>query len=95
MYLAILLSRTMTIAGLVQDLKTASSKWLKAQSPALSLSGWQSGYGVFSVGPSDSDALCSYIDEQEEHHRNRTFQDEYRAFLNKYGVKFDERYVWD
>jgi hypothetical protein len=56
---------------------------------------WQRGYGVFSVGPSDLDALLAYIDRQEEHHRTRTFQDEYRAFLAKYAVAYDERYAWD
>jgi hypothetical protein len=47
------------------------------------------------VGPSDLNALLNYIDIQEEHHRTRTFQDEYRAFLKKYGIDCDERYVWD
>ena len=52
-------------------------------------------YGAFSVGPSDLKALLDYIDNQEEHHRTRSFQDEYRAFLKKYGIECDERYVWD
>jgi hypothetical protein len=56
---------------------------------------WQRGYGAFSVGPSDLNALLHYIDNQEEHHKTRTFQDEYRAFLTKYGIEYDERYVWD
>jgi hypothetical protein len=56
---------------------------------------WQRGYGVFSVGPVDLAVLLTYIDGQEEHHRTQTFQDEYRAFLKKYGIEFDERYVWD
>ena len=93
-HLAIQFSRTITIAALVEELKTSSSKWLKTQSSELSGFAWQRGYGVFSVGPSDLDALLAYIDNQEEHHRARTFQDEYRAFLTKYGVAFDERYVW-
>jgi REP element-mobilizing transposase RayT len=71
------------------------SKWLKTQAPALASFAWQRGYGAFSVGPSDLDALRHYIDTQEEHHRTRTFQEEYRAFLTKYGVEYDERYVWD
>jgi REP element-mobilizing transposase RayT len=94
-HLAIRLSRTITVAQLVQDLKTGSSKWLKAQSPELAQFAWQSGYGAFSVGPSDLNALIGYIDAQEEHHRRRSFQEEYRAFLKRYGVEFDERYVWD
>ncbi len=94
-HLAIRLSRTLTIADLVETLKTSSSKWLKTQSAGLSDFFWQRGYGCFSVAPADLMALTTYIDNQEEHHRTRTFQDEYRAFLNKYGVTYDEAYVWD
>ena len=94
-HLAVRLSRTLTMAKLIEELKTSSSKWLKIQSPALASFAWQRGYGAFSVGPSDLNALLHYIDTQEEHHRARTFQDEYRAFLTKYGIEYDERYVWD
>ncbi|HEU5123446.1 MAG TPA: IS200/IS605 family transposase [Verrucomicrobiae bacterium] len=94
-HLAIRLARTVTVADLVETLKTSSSKWLKTQSPALASFAWQRGYGAFSVGPSDLNALLHYIDNQDEHHRTRTFQDEYRAFLKKYGIDYDERYVWD
>jgi len=94
-HLAIRLSRTITTAKLVEELKTSSSRWLKTQSPALAKFAWQRGYGAFSVGPSDLDALTRYIDDQKHHHQKTSFQDEYRAFLIKYGVQFDERYVWD
>ena len=94
-HLAVRLARTVTLAKLIEELKTSSSKWLKTQSPTLAEFAWQRGYGAFSVGPSDLDALLHYIDNQEEHHRTRTFQDEYRAFLTKYGIDYDERYVWD
>jgi putative transposase len=94
-HLAIRISRTITIAQLVEELKTSSSKWLKTQSPTLAHFSWQRGYGAFSVGPSDLEALRTYIDSQEERHRTRTFQEEYRAFLKRYRVEFDERYVWD
>jgi putative transposase len=53
------------------------------------------GGGCFSVGPSDLDALRAYIDGQKEHHKTRTFQDEFRMFMKKYGVEYDEAYVWD
>jgi len=69
--------------------------WLKTKSPELRRFAWQRGYGVFSVGPTDLDALVAYIDGQEKRHRKLTFQDELRAFLNKYGVQYDERYLWD
>lgn len=94
-HLAIRLSRTITIAALVEALKTSSSKWLKTQSTDLGSFAWQRGYGVFSLNPGDRDALLVYIDGQEEHHRTHTFQEEYRVFLKDFGVAFDERYVWD
>ena len=94
-HLAIRLSRTITVADLVETLKTASSKWVKTQSPDLADFSCQRGYGCFSVGPSDLDALRAYIDDQENHHRTRTVQEELRMFLKKYGVEYDEAYVWD
>ncbi len=94
-HLGIRLSRTLTIAELIENLKTSSSKWLKTQSPSLATFSWQHGYGCFSVGPTDLDSLCAYIDKQEKHHQTRTFQDEYRMFLKKYGVEYDEAYMWD
>ena len=94
-HLAIGLSRTLSIAKLVEELKTSSSKWLKTQSPRLKDFAWQRGYGVFSVAPSDLGAVTQYIDRQEEHHRKASFQEEYRAFLVKYGIACDERYMWD
>jgi len=94
-HLAIRFSRTITIAELVETLKTSSSKWLKSKSSELAEFGWQRGYAVFSVGPGDLDLLIHYIDHQEEHHMRKSFKEEYSAFLTKYGVPFDERYVWD
>jgi REP element-mobilizing transposase RayT len=94
MHLAVRLSRTLTSAKLVEELKTQSSKWLKMQSPSLAAFAWQAGYGVFSLGASGQEALLRYIDGQEEHHKKRSFQDEYRALLKEYGVEFDEQYVW-
>lgn len=94
-HLAIRLSRTLTIADLVETLKTSSSKWLKTEHSTLSGFYWQRGYACFSVGPADLTALTTYIDNQEEHHRTHTFQEEFRAFLTKYGASYDEAYVWD
>lgn len=94
-HLAIRLSRTVALADLVSELKTSSSKWMKEQAPGLSKFSWQRGYGAFSIGPKDLEAVLAYIDGQEEHHRTKTFQDEYRGFLRHYGIEFDERYVWD
>jgi putative transposase len=93
-HLAVRMSRTITIAQLVEELKTSSSKWLKTQSPALTGFAWQGGYGAFSIGPASLETLTRYIDTQEEHHRKRSFQQEYREFLKRYDVAYDERYVW-
>ena len=94
-HLAIRLSRTLTTADLVETLKTSSSKWLKTQSAETAGFSWQRGYGCFSISPPDVEKLCAYIDGQEEHHRTRTFQEEFRTFLEKYRVEYDEVYVWD
>lgn len=94
-HLAIALSRTITIAKLVEKLKTSSSKWLKGQSPELREFAWQRGYGAFSVSPNHLEPLCRYIDNQEDHHKTLSFEDEYRDLLNKYGLNYDDRYMWD
>lgn len=94
-HLAIALSRKVSVSSLVEELKTTSSKWIKSSFPHLEKFSWQRGYGVFSVGPQDLPALVAYIDDQEQHHRVKTFQEEYRMFLQKYAVDYDEAYVWD
>jgi len=94
-HLAVRLSRTANVAKLVAELKASSSKWLKTKSLALAKFSWQRGYGAFSVGPADLRALVQYIDAQEMHHKKRPFQEEFRAFLKKYGVECDEQYLWD
>jgi REP element-mobilizing transposase RayT len=89
------MSKNHALAEVVETVKTSSSKWIKTQSPALHAFHWQSGYGGFSVSPSDVETAVEYIDRQEEHHRVVTFQEEYRKFLQTYGVEYDERYMWD
>ena len=89
------LSRTLTIAKMVEEVKKGSSKWVKTKAAALRNFHWQNGYGVFSVSPSRSPEVVQYIADQEEHHRRVTFEEEYRALLEKHGLEFDERYVWD
>ncbi|MFZ4768158.1 MAG: IS200/IS605 family transposase [Roseimicrobium sp.] len=89
------LARKLTIAAVVEKLKTSSSKWLKTKSPALREFHWQQGYGAFSVSQSDAEAVIAYVRNQEKHHQQMTFQGEYRKLLEKYEVPFDENYVWD
>jgi putative transposase len=83
------------VADLVKELKRESSLWVKSKWPALSEFHWQKGYGAFSISPKHVEPLRGYIDNQEDHHRKESFQDEFRRLLTKYGMDWDERYVWD
>lgn len=89
------LPRTFSQAELVEQIKKASSKWIKTLDPRYRGFFWQRGYGAFSVSQSQLKAVLGYVEKQQEHHRTRTFQEEYRELLRKHGVEFDERYVWD
>lgn len=93
-HLALTLPRTVT-QDLVKELKTASNHWLGKQDAVYEDFAWQRGYGIFSVGKSQLAALERYIDNQEAHHQRRTFQNEFRDLLERYGVSWDEAYVWD
>jgi putative transposase len=89
------LARTITVAQLVEDIKTSSSKWIKTKDPAFADFHWQKGYGAFSIGYLDADTVVSYIRNQEEHHRQTPYQDEFRNLMRQNNVEFDERYMWD
>lgn len=84
------LPATLTISKAVQLLKGNSSKWLHEQFPELWSFGWQEGYGAFSIGLSGVSTTKKYIAEQPEHHRRKTFQEEFRSFLDKHGLAYDE-----
>ena len=79
----------------VEQVKRESSKFVKTLGPNLDKFYWQRGYGIFSVSPTHRPAVVDYIENQVEHHRVKTFQEEYREFLGRYGIEFDERYVWE
>jgi REP element-mobilizing transposase RayT len=89
------LPRTLSQAQLIEQVKKASSKWIKTLDPRYRGFFWQCGYGAFSVSPSQLDGVLEYIETQQEHHRTRTFQEEYRELLRRHGVDFDERHVWN
>lgn len=89
------LSRTVTIAQLLEVLKRETSKWAKQRDATWSGFYWQGGYGAFSVSQSLLDQVIEYIERQPEHHQRLSFQDEFRALCAKHGVEIDERYVWD
>ena len=89
------LSRTCEAAEMVKEVKRASSVWVKNKASGLQDFAWQKGYGIFSIGFSQVNEVRDYIAGQEEHHRKVSFQDEFRKFLTRYEIEFDERYVWD
>ena len=80
---------------MVKELKRGSSLWLKTKSSGLEDFAWQNGYGIFSIGFSQIPIVRDYVEHQEEHHLQLSFQDEFRTLLTKYEIDFDERYVWD
>ena len=90
-----LLSRTRSVAEVVMDMKGQSSKWAKQVRLSLRKFQWQRGYGVFSVSESAVETVRSYINNQEEHHRRKSFKEEYLGFLEEHHVSFEEQYLWD
>ena len=88
------LSRTITIADFVKETKRISSGWIKERGSTYSGFHWQAGYGVFSVSQSEADVLIKYVQNQEEHHKRITFQEEFRRICERHGIVIDERYVW-
>jgi putative transposase len=86
------LPRTLSQAQLIEQIKKTSSKWIKTIDASYRGFFWQRGYGAFSVSPSQLEAVLQYVDGQQEHHRTRTFQEEYRELLRTHGVDFDEKF---
>ena len=89
------LSRDVTVKDLVAKIKADSSRWIKNQSPPIPDFYWQTGYGAFSVNPQESHAAVQYIADQSEHHKKRSFQEEFLLFLKKYNIEYDEKHLWD
>ena len=89
------LARACTAAERVKEVKRGSSLWAKQRDVRLREFGWQNGYGMFSIGASQTEDVRRYIAEQEQHHRQLSFQDEFRLLLKRYELAYDERYVWD
>ncbi len=89
------LSRTVTVSDAVEEVKKSSSKWIKTQDSAFAAFAWQAGYSAFAVSQSNVTTVRDYIANQQTHHETTTFEEEYRAFLERHRIAFDERYVWD
>ena len=90
-----ILSKNLPVSEVIGKAKRSSSKWVKTKGRERGKFSWQAGYGAFSVSQSNVEQVRKYIQRQEEHHRKKTFQDEFREFLKAYQVEYDERYIWD
>jgi putative transposase len=87
------LSKTMSLADLMEEIKRSSSKWIKTKDETFKNFYWQDGYGGFTVGWSQLEQVKSYIINQEQHHQKTGFEEEYRNLLKDNGIEFDERYL--
>ncbi|MBL8759734.1 MAG: IS200/IS605 family transposase [Phycisphaerae bacterium] len=94
-HMLVSLAKTVALSDLMLNIKRDSSKWLKEKDAAMGAFAWQEGYFGFSIGESNTDALLAYIASQKQHHKTIGFKDEMRSFLSKYGIEWDERYVWE
>ena len=90
-----LLSRKFAIMKLVEESKKETSKWLKKQHSNLRDFSWQGGYGAFSVSMSNIPEVTQYIENQEEHHKRISFQDEFRLLCKRHDIELDEKYAWE
>ena len=94
-HLLVGLSRTISIAQLVENVKTETSKWAKKAERGHQKFAWQSGYGAFSVSHSLRDNVDQYIRNQLEHHASISYKEEYRRICEQHEIEIDERYVWN
>jgi putative transposase len=90
------LSKNYALKKVVEEIKKGSSKWMKTSQGASNKNfQWQNGYAGFSVSQSNVEQVKKYIEQQEDHHRKMTFQEELRGLFLRHGIEFDERYMWD
>jgi REP element-mobilizing transposase RayT len=94
-HLLLSLPSILAIAKALQLIKGGASTWVHETFPQHHGFAWQEGYGAFSIGVSQVDQTIAYIESQAEHHRKRSFQEEFLAFLKKHRIEYDERYIWD
>jgi len=88
------MSKNIALAKFVEEIKRHSSRWIKTKDSHYAKFAWQGGYGGFSVSPSLHDKTKRYIENQEEHHRKKSFKEEYLWFLKEYGIEYNEKYLW-
>jgi len=90
-----MLSRKLALMTLIQKVKTNSSRWTKTKDPVLKAFKWQDGYGTFSVSPKEVDNKIKYIKNQHEHHKTKSFKEEYLDLLKKHNIDYNPDYIWD
>ena len=83
------------VSDAMRKWKSLSSRWVHATFPDSAAFAWQSGYAAFSVSPSNKDKVTEYIDTQAAHHRHKTFEEEFVALLERHGIAYDLKYVFD
>jgi len=93
-HLLISQSKNIALSKLMEEIKKSSSKWIKTKGLALRTFAWQEGYGAFSIGQSQVEAVQQYIARQKERHKKQTFEEELVTLLKRYQVPYDERYIW-
>jgi len=94
-HILFMLSKNHSVSKIAEEIKKSSSKWLKTKDGINPKFQWQNGYGAFSMSQSKVEDVKQYIENQQEHHRKESFQEEFRRFLKAYNINFDEKYVWD
>lgn len=94
-HLLVAMHQTTTVADLVRDIKSGSSRWMHEQDVRFRGFAWQTKYGAFSVSLSMEETVHHYIRNQKEHHRKRSYQEEFRGMLDRHGFSYDERYLWE
>ena len=92
-HMLVSVTKTIALADLVRTIKAESSRWLQRYSPIYNQFAWQEGYGAFSVSASLKSKVIQYIRNQEHHHEKRTFAEEFKVFLDAYGIEYDHRYL--
>jgi len=85
---------TIALSSLIKDMKIASSIWIKKENIFPDFNGWQDGYGAFTYSINDKDRLIEYVKNQREHHKMKSFKEEYTELLKEHGIEFDEKYLW-
>lgn len=94
-HILISIKPNISISDLVRDIKANSSKWINENRYVAGKFQWQEGFGAFSYSKSQLDSVITYINNQEKHHQNKSFKDEYIQLLEKYGIEYDEKYLFE